>query len=237
MKLFVQDTNSKFVNNLRYLKYNGLSILDTQNMLYKIYYTHTFGAIMFSESNITREALQFISEFFQTVRCFIYHDRQPNQEIINEYGAVAKNIVNSGISIKNTIQLPTLVNETLINGLSIQNKNTDTVCFLENVDRIPIELETHLYPASMQKIKLFNNSSIRHYQNLGLLSEPDKINLLGVSKAFIPIEKSYLVEAVILDCDILDLSNNLSIMNIDKALIKSSYSSYSSFLEKLLYDK
>ena len=89
----------------------------------------------------------------------------------------------------------------------------------------------------MQKIKLFNNSSIRHYQNLGLLSEPDKINLLGVSKAFIPIEKSYLVEAVILDCDILDLSNNLSIMNIDKALIKSSYSSYSSFLEKLLYDK
>ena len=43
---------------------------------------------------------------------------------------------------------------------------------------IPDNISKYLYPNSKLPIRMFNNSNILHYQNLGLLTEQDKAEVL-----------------------------------------------------------
>ena len=236
MNFNIQKANNKFNNNLRYVKLDNINIIefDPKNILYKSHYTEKYTHIMFVESLLTNEIKQFISEFFQSVNIFIYHDTIPNMEIIKDYGLAATHIVNKGHVVDKAVTLPDLINDQLFAGKN-NNKNEDIVCFLEYRTEIPNELNEVLYPKTKHHIKLFNSLYIKHVQNLGLISELEKADILKLSKYYLPFDNNdeYLAEAVACGCIVLN-KHNLQPMDLNIDLL--SYQTYSSFVKELLND-
>jgi len=189
---------------------------------------------MFIESMIDNEIQQFIAEFFQTIKIFIYHDRKPNLDLINSYKSAAKHIVNNDKIISNTIQLPRLINDQLFLNKELA-KNDDIVCFLEYRNEIPPTLNDLLYPKAKHHIKLFNSPYIKHVQNLGLISESEKADILQLSKYYLPVDDSdeYIAEAVACGCSIL---NNLNLQIKDMDIDLLSHQTYASFVKELIND-
>jgi hypothetical protein len=187
---------------------------------------------MFIESLIDNEIQQFIAEFFQNVKIFIYHDRKPNLDLINDYRSAAKHIVNKNETISNTIRLPNLINDQLFLKKDIA-KNDEIVCFLEYRDQIPLTLNDILYPKTKHNIKLFNSPYIKHVQNLGLIGELEKANILQLSKYYLPVDDNdeYVAEAMACGCSIVD-NLNLQTKDIDIDLL--SYQTYASFIKELI---
>jgi len=235
MNFNIQKANNKFNNNLRYLKLDNINIIefDPNNTLYRSHYTKKYTHIMFIESLLTNEIKQFISEFFQSVKIFIYHDKTPNIDIIQDYRRVVKHIVNKGYVVDGASTLPDLINDQLFVGKN-NTKNEDMVCFLEYRTEISNELNEILYPKTKERIKLFNSPYIKHVQNLGLISELEKADILKSSKYYLPMDNDeYLVEAVACGCIILN-THNLQPIDTDIDLL--SYQTYSSFIKELLND-
>jgi hypothetical protein len=189
---------------------------------------------MFIESLINNEIKQFIAEFFQAVKIFIYHDIKPNLDLINDYKSAAKHIVNKNETVSNTMRLPSLINDQLFVNKGLA-KNDDVVCFLEYRNEIPLEINNLLYPKTKHHIKLFNSPHIKHVQNLGLINESERANILQLSKYYLPIDDTdeYVAEAVACGCSILD-SSNLQIKDTDIDLL--SYRTYASFIKELVND-
>ena len=235
MNFNIQKANNKFNNNVRYLKLDNIDIIefDPNNVLYRSHYAEKYTHIMFVESLLTNEIKQFISEFFQSVKIFIYHDRIPNMEIIEDYGLAATHILNKGQMANRAISLPDLINDQLFTGKN-NNKNEDIVCFLEYRTEISNELNEVLYPKTKHHIKLFNSPYIKHVQNLGLISELEKADILQSSKYYLPVDNDeYLAEAVACGCIVLN-KHNLQPMDLNIDLL--SYQTYASFIKELLND-
>jgi hypothetical protein len=236
MNLNIQKANNKLNNNLRYLKLDDIHIIefDPNNILYRSHYKKKYTHVLFVESLLTSEIKQFISEFFQSVKIFIYHDTVPNMEIIKDYGVAATHIVNKGYVVDKAIALPDLINDQLFAGMN-NNKNEDTVCFLEYRADIPNELTEILYPKTKHRIKLFNSPYIKHVQNLGLISESEKAEILQSSKYYFPVDDNdeYLAEAVACGCIVL---NRHSLQPMDLNIDLLSYQTYASFIKELLND-
>ena len=70
MKLTVQYANNKFINNLAYTEIDNIQIemVNIHGILYQSYYSNMYTHMIFVESEITNEILQFISEFFQKIK-------------------------------------------------------------------------------------------------------------------------------------------------------------------------
>ena len=236
MNFTIQQANNKLNNNLLCLKLDDINILsiNPNNILYKSHYGRPFTHIMFIESLIDNEIKQFIAEFFQAVKIFIYHDRKPNLDLINDYKSAAKHIVNKNETVSNTMRLPNLINDQLFMNKNL-TKNDDIVCFLEYRNEIPSVINNLLYPKTKHHIKLFNSPHIKHVQNLGLISESERANILQLSKYYLPIDDNdeYVAEAVACGCSILD-SSNLQTKDTDIDLL--SYQTYASFVKGLVHD-
>lgn len=234
MNFTIQQANNKLNNSLVCLKLEDINIvpINTKNILYKAHYAKPFTHIMFIESLIDNEIKQFIAEFFQNIKIFIYHDRKPNLDFINDYRSAAKHIVNKNETINNTIQLPNLINDQVFLNKDL-TKNDDIVCFLEYREEIPSTLKDLLYPKAKHRIKLFNSPYIKHVQNLGLISESEKANILQLSKYYLPADDSdeYVAEAVACGCSVLD---NLNLQTKDMNIDLLSYQTYASFVKELI---
>jgi hypothetical protein len=62
-------------------------------------------------------------------------------------------------------------------------------------------LNDYLYPKKKLPIRLFNNSAIKHPQNLGLLSEENKADILNKAKYCIILNNDdYAIESKLCDC-------------------------------------
>jgi len=242
MKILVQKDNNKFVNNLRNIETNyRIVVEDLDNQLYQQYYRLKPEIIIFvaSKSN-TKEVLQFISDNSLETKIFIYHHDELDKNLLklpNVY-----HLANSKKAKENPdhkiIKLPKLINEQIFNSLGTENKNEDIVCLIDHINKLPVELAQKLYPATKLKIKLFNNPKIRHHQNLGLLDEKQKSELLKSSKYFLCIDDHYLYEALACGCEVLlieDLPNLKSSKQF--SYNKDFTESYVNFIEKLIHEK
>jgi hypothetical protein len=234
MNFTIQQANNKLNNNLLCLKLDDINIvpIDTKNILYKAHYAKPFTHIMFIESLMDNEIKQFVAEFFQNIKISIYHDRKPNLDFINDYRSAAKHIVNKNEIISNTIRLPRLINDQMFLNKDL-TKNDDIVCFLEYKEEIPSSLSNLLYPKTKHQIKLFNSPYIKHVQNLGLISESEKADILQLSKYYLPVDDNdeYIAEAVACGCSIVD---NLNLQTKDMNIDLSSYQTYASFVKELI---
>ena len=246
--ILIQSCNNKFVNNLKTLKSDDFSILcePINGNLYKIFYGWKFTHAIFMESLLSPEILQFTSEFFQDIKIFIYHDKQVNLQIIEDYHIAAKQLVESSDKkINNAILLPKLYNDQLFNNKNLI-KNNDIVCFMDNFNSIPENLAKYLLPNSNNlPIKLFNNININHPQNLGLLSELDKSMILNMSKNYLSLDGEYVQEAKKCGCSVWridalgDLANSgpkqlRSLFHHHDNSTDDNYTTYSKLMEEII---
>jgi hypothetical protein len=211
--------------------HNVLSV-PVQQDLYKIYYKFPFEYAIFLASKFDNEVAQFISEFCSKgIKFAIYHDDNINNDVLQYYGSVCKSLTNT--KHEKCIHVPELINQYLYKS-NKQKKEPIVSCFLDSITEIPQELEEYLYPNSNLKLRLFNNPSIKHYQNLGTLNEYDKSTILNQSEYFLSFDGYYSNEAIACGCKVLGTKD---LKKIDKAKNKKSKQkaqTYQEFIESNL---
>lgn len=234
-KLLVQKTNNKFINNidLSSMDFCSKLVIDTTNELYKIYYHYKFSHAIFIASLFNEEINQFVLEFGEIVKVFIYNDL-PTEFVHNKniHAVIQKNKIESKNKI---VVLPKLVNHEIFNQKK-SNRVNQIVSFLDDIDVIPENLNKYLYPSSKLCLKLFNNDSIIHPQNLGLVSEQDKASLLQQSDFYLAITDYYVPEAWACGTKVLEI-DDLESLEPNKFKNSKSFQSYANFLKVLLSDK
>lgn len=242
MKIIIQQADNKFVNNLSYINSkHELIITKLDNSLYQTYYKTKPDSIIFMASDCSKkEVSQFILEFENTIKCYIYYD---NNIDVKGYVKKYKNVFHLTQDKKakenaeyKIIKLPKLINDALFNQTNTEIKNDDIIVFIDNISDIPEDLKSILYPYTNLKIKLFNNPNIKHHQNLGTINEKQKAEVLKKSKYFLAIDDSYLNEALSCNCEILsikDVGNDLKPSKKYTFNIKN-LETYSNFIEKIV---
>lgn len=235
IKLLIQKTDNKFINNidLSSMDFCSKLIVDTTNQLYKTYYKYQFTHAIFVASLLNDEINQFILEFGEHIKIFIYNDTLINLPYNkNICGIIQKDKTESNNKI---IVLPKLVNHEIFYNNNSKKIN-QIVSFLDDIDSIPENLHKYLYPSSKLCLKLFNNPNIIHPQNLGLLSEQDKATLLQQSEFYLAITDYYVPEAWACETKILT-TDDLESLKPNKFRKTKSFQSYTNFLKVLLSDK
>lgn len=210
MKIFIQRHNDRFINNI----YDTLVRMDHEveqsdvnKDIYKIYHKYPFNIAIFIASKFSQDIAQFVSEFYNgknPIKFIIYHDVL-NEQIIQDYGGIVTNL--SKDKKNNTITIPRLLNENIFRNTKTSRNKGTYVVFLEHSKVLPEDLTKELYPASKKKIKMFNSPYIQHYQNIGLLSEQDKADILNSNEFFINIDNQYTDEAIACGAKIVDMSD------------------------------
>lgn len=217
IKIYLPKLNYKFYNNIRILNDNNISIFSGDGIdIYKVHNNLKAHIYIFDGYIITNEITEFISEYYNSgIKFYIYHDSfyTINKDAI-KYIKLAKHLLYTKEyqefnKYSNTIQIPT----NLINDHIFFNKqkfrNDFTAYFLDKDNEIPPPISNKLYPITKNKILLFNNNHIKHMQNLGLVSEYDKADILNEAGYFIPNKyHDYAIEAVACGCEVIDLNSN-----------------------------
>jgi hypothetical protein len=238
INLLLQHKDIKFINNLALSKMDFCNklVANTKNILYQLYYTYNFTHIIFISSLIEKEEKQFISEFSNNISIFIYNDNH-DQFLTTKYPNISGVLENSSVKIKQDkiINIPNLVNNEIFFENKL-NKNNDIICFLDSIEKIPINLDNYLYPKSNLPIKLFNNPDIINPQNLGLLSEIDKAEILQKSLYYLAINEDYIPEAWACGCIVLTI-DELKDLKPQKYKHSKKFQSYSNFLKGIIHDR
>lgn len=236
-KLLVQYSNNKFINNilLSDTDFCEKTVSNTKGSLYKLYYTLKFNYLILTLSLLSEEENQFIEEFHKNVSIYIYND-------INDSSAETSNpnvkaiLQHSKPSQKSSkiITIPILVNDKIFFKQNI-NKNNQLVCFLDSVSELPSMVKSYLYPSSKLPIKLFNNSNISHSQNLGLLSEKDKADILQKSVYYLAINDEYVPEAWACGCKVITPEEIID-LEPKQYRYSKNFQSYVNFLKGIIRD-
>lgn len=203
MSILLQKFDDKFIRNLQID--NRFYSIDISNNLYENYYKNNFETCVFVKSLITPEIFQFIVEFGQKINILVYHDSEPDLSFIESYSTHCKNMVHNKFgNTKGCIMIPYLINDNIFFKDDSIEKTDEAICFLDNIEQLPSSMISFLFPNSCsKKIKMFNNSKIPHYQNLGLVNEQEKSDLLKKYKYYINLNDQYLAESMVCGCVVL----------------------------------
>lgn len=235
MKILIQDCDNKFINNASYCTIEDTIIHKgvLRDNLYRLHYAYRPDVVIFIESLLNNEIYQYITEFFQNIKIFIYHDKKPNIDIIQTYNMCSHLVDSQFDQINNTIQVPYLVNTELYTNNHNSQKSEDIVCFLDGLNDLPLNLKSYLYPNTKLKIKLFNNKNIRNAQNLGLINEKEKSVILADSGSFIDINGNYIAEAMLSNCSVFSI-DELNELQPNKFTKIPEFTPYNIFLKSIL---
>jgi hypothetical protein len=221
--LLVQNFNTKFIKNTIYSNIDDTTVINTDvdNNLYKIYYRYNFTHIIFAAALLSTEIIQFISDFSESVKVFLYHDTFVDDaaNILSDTNIthiVNDNYTNDKYNIININ--PYIINTNLFNkNRQSDIRNNCIIGFLDNYNFIPHNLNNYLYPKTKLPIKIFNAVNSPHHQNLGLVNDIEKSQLLKSNKYYLSLdyEKDYSIEAqacgaIIVGPDQLSDLNNVS---------------------------
>jgi hypothetical protein len=234
MKLFVQLYNDKFIESLCLVKNTEYNILSgsINKDIYKINYELKCTHYIFVDKLIDNEINQFIQDYNRQTKIYIYHSDKPNNNLIQNFN---QNVIHlTKEYVDGATKLPLMCRERIPR--SSQENRDNTICvFLDNCSSIPKELIDQLYPNSKLPIRMFNHASLKHFQNLGFISEQEKIKVLEQSEFCVVINhKDYILEAHMCGCKpilALDLPN---IKNQSYNLLQAEQeTTYEKFLTEL----
>lgn len=188
----MKNKNTTLIDTPNKKLFNNLSTLpDTvqkhvKNNIYQLYYQLKFNTIILDCSSFDNSVASFCMEFNNTVKVFIYIDDLTNEENIKYileyskylYFLVDKKCKYSEIFSRLIVVEPNLINKNLYDQAisNKKNKNNCISCFMDKIDKVPNQIGKLLYPNSKVKIRLYNNTNIKHVQNLGMITEYDKWN-------------------------------------------------------------
>jgi hypothetical protein len=236
-RLLIEYFNDKFINNIALSATSFCEKLVThlESQLYQTYYKYQSSHIIFIESFLSEEKYQFIEEFGKQIKIYIYRDQITDNYNKCKYikGIISKQ---KFVTTHKLITIPVMVNNEVFKPNNDIIKNNDIICFLDNLSSLPDELNNSLYPAKELPIKMFNNANIIHPQNLGLVSEINKADLLQKSKYYLAITDDYVAEAWSCNCTVLCIED-LDNLQPSKFKYPSFFQSYSNFLKVLLSEK
>jgi hypothetical protein len=220
--IFINYTNNRFTNSIISSDVN-FATTNLEGNIYEIYYQSNMDFFIFNLSNIDYSVSEFINEFYQQKSIAIYIDTEDSKyieyihSIINNDRIkliIPESIENKFDSSNKIIFYDYVINTKLFYDTN-STKYNDYVCFLDNVKTIPTEINNNLYPNTQYKIKLYNNPDLSHPQNLGILTEIDKAEILKASKTFIAINNHYVYEARACGCRLVnEKMKNINIDNI-----------------------
>lgn len=213
MNILLSDyINHKFIRNLSFSGMDNLKVIHERfnKNIYELYYRYNFKYVIFDANSVDNSIYQFMIEFSNEVKSFIFFHTIYHDHLKSDYGSVFRGIFDKHLKEHST-SLDIVLPDNYINkNLYKQTENTKEdyiVSFLEPISIIPDELANVLYPKSSHKIRLFNNPRIGHIQNLGMINEMDKAVLLSKSKAYINLDPDYINEALFYNNDIIDIKN------------------------------
>jgi len=230
MKLFIQEFDDKFISNLSLIEHPGIVIVsdNISGNLYSMHYRYNFDTYVFVSSLMTNEIYQYIVEFHKSKRIILYHDRI-NTEVPD---TAAQFCINIGSFEGNSVtKIPALINDHIFFNMNRQ-RNKYIPCFIDHAETLEEDLLSVLYPNKKFHIRLFGSSRIRHPQNLGLLSEKDRAEILNESESCLIIDDLYLPE--VLSCGTKILRPNKGKLVEDNTCIEENIETYAQFLIRIL---
>jgi len=210
MKIFIQYTDNRFISNLVLNQIPGLDLLSgvCKNSLYKIHHQFNPNSYVFSVTNIDTEIRQFIEEYDNQVKIFIYHDTFTDQyhDSVSMFPRCT-HLSHQKISQNNVVIIPDLLNQNIFHNLQLA-RNDSILFFMDDMMRMPENLSSILYPKSKIKLKMFGGYT-SHNQNLGTVTEREKATLLNKNKYYLSINGYYESEAIACGCEIYTLNDLL----------------------------
>lgn len=212
MKIIIQQSNCKFINNLDSLQHQSIFVT-IENNIYQIEQIENPDIYVLIAEKLSNEELHFCNN-------------HPNKKIL-VYNQSLENLDVPNCNIINDSELPLLYNPKRFLNNNLQ-RDIEYSYFLDNDSNLPENLTYELLPNKVNSIKLFNNRSIDHPQNLGLLSEDDKATILNRTKKYICNNRFYAVEAIKCGCEVVDTS--LKAIDIEA----NDSQTYSNYFESLI---
>lgn len=199
--ILIQNTSDKFIQSLLDSSVDDTIMIDivVNNNLYSVFAKHKPEYCIFSHKYINEEILQFCEDYCLNTKIYLYYS---DGQVSN---AVPKNCISIGhndtygISIPDNItNIRAIDNDVIRNDKFIEER---MVYYAEHKELTPYIVEL-LYPQTSLKINIFDAIGFYHYQNLGFLSEADKIDILSKSKYYLYSDKanSYINEAILSGC-------------------------------------
>lgn len=233
MRIFTQYIDTKFINSLADLQQGDLQIASANILqnLYKIHYVYNFDTYVFCSSLIDSEIHQFITEFAKQKRIVVYHPDIVLDNIISGLPDSCRHI--SHQENQKTTTIPYLVNSHIfMQYTGSVARRPEILCFLDNYTSIPDHLVSLLYPNSRLPIKVFSKY-IQHPQNLGILNEYEKAQLLNNTQYYLNLDTQYEVEAAMCGAVVVDILNEQTIQPVPLNSL-APYQTYQEFLSELL---
>jgi len=231
--IFVQKLYNKFINNIDQLIIDNeyLCSVGLANNLYKNHYYHNYNSYIFCSNMINDEIVSFIEDNINNdIKFFFYHN-EPNKYIYKLFNSHTHLIDEDKYTDFGKIIPKNIINDDLYGNLSNSDKEDIIPIFLENYTSLPDYLQNQLYPNSKRRILLFNNTKIKHDQNIGFLSEKDRRDLLQKAKYYACDNGYYMLEAKLSGCQILNINNLDEIVDQN---IDINYTTYKNFIAEII---
>lgn len=239
--ILIQQSFEKFLQNCSSTSFDDILIIDIAigNNLYQTFFKHKPDHCLFSAHLATTsyEIIQFCEDYNSATNIvFFHHSTQSYDKLktLLPFQSI-KHICYSGCDI----DLPkSLINNQLFYTIQ-DNSKEGVVCFMDGIESIPNGLLDLLYPSTTIPIKLFNCPSIKHYQNLGMLTEKDKASMLQTHKYYLDLNQdapyNYTNEAIAcgaIPVSIESIQNN-TYRSITLPQIRTDQITYSQFLRDI----
>jgi hypothetical protein len=189
--ILVQQSPEKFIQNCSALSFEDIMIIDIAigNNLYQTFFRHKPEYCIFSGNLVNKEILQFCEDYGDITNIYFFHIDNKSYEKTKSSLPKESKVVHIGYDDTYDAAIPLgLVNDKLFYSTK-DNKKDGIVCFMDGLAAIPNELLDLLYPNSSTPIKLFNCPNIRHYQNLGMLTEQNRASLLQAHKYYLDLKQ------------------------------------------------
>lgn len=210
--ILIQKYNNKFFRNIEISSIEDTKIISEHinKNIYELYYKYNFNILILYAPSIDNSLLQFIVEYANQIKTYVYikNIEQLNISNYEQYKNLITFLYENGDTTNNIEKrkIPYLINDKLFNSQKFQ-KAKYISCFIDTLSGLSEKIVKSLYPNNQSVeygIRMFNNPNIQHHQNLGLIDETDRSNILKESEYFLDIDKEYTVEANTVGCKILD---------------------------------
>jgi hypothetical protein len=239
--LLIQQSPEKFMQNCSALSFDDILIIDISigNNLYQTFFRHKPEYCIFSGSLIDKEILQFCEDYGDSTHIYFFHIDHNSYDKVKSLLPKNSKVAHIGYDDTYDSAIPT----GLVNDQVFYNTNSNTkdgiVCFMDGLTTISNELIDLLYPNSSIPIKLFNCPNIKHYQNLGIVTEKDRAKLLQTHKYYLSLNQdsgfNYINEAIACGSKVVSLSQikDNSYLSILSESSDTSKTTYNQFLREL----
>jgi hypothetical protein len=200
--ILVQQSPEKFMQNCSALSFEDILVIDISigNNLYQTFFRHKPEYCIFSGNLVNKEIIQFCEDYSNSTNIYFFHIDSKSYENTKSLLPQGSRVTHIGYDDNYDAAIPLgLVNDQLFYSTNTNTKD-GIVCFMDGLTSIPNELLDLLYPNTSVPIKLFNCPSIRHYQNLGIVTEQNRANLLQTHRYYLDLRQdagfSYVNEAI-----------------------------------------